>query len=358
MQAVGFLSVCLTGCAPQGPEEPAITTVSWGGSYARAFTEAAVFPFEDSAGVRVEVEDYNGGLAQIRAQVDAGDIYWDVVDMELSDSMQGCEEGLLERIDLSEFPLGVDGTPAVEDFADTEQGPCWAPTLFYSTVYAYNEELFPDEQPSTLEDFFDLERFPGRRGMRRVPIMNLEFALMADGVALEEVYGVLDTPDGLDRAFRKLDTIKEQVVWWEAGAQPPQMLADAEVVMSTAYNGRIFNAQVLEDQPFQIVWDGQVLDSGGLVIVSGTPRFETALRFVKAATAASTQAGIGSRISYSPGRRSAEPLISTHLTAEVEMAPHLPNAAQNTTRALRYSAEWWLNNRDELNERFSAWIAR
>ncbi len=36
---------------------------------------------------------------------------------------------------------------------------------------------------------------------------------------------------GVDRAFAKLDTIKDSVVWWEAGAQPPQLLADGEVVM-------------------------------------------------------------------------------------------------------------------------------
>ena len=112
-----------------------------------------------------------------------------------------------------------------------------------------------------MQDFFDLERFPGRRGMRRSPVANLEFALMGDGVPAEEVYAVLDTRAGVERAFRKLDTIKDEVVWWETGAQPPQMLADGEVLMSTAYNGRIFNAQVLEEQSFVIVWDGQVLDT-------------------------------------------------------------------------------------------------
>ena len=148
---------------------------------------------------------------------------------------------------------------------------CGVGTLFYSTIYAYNLKQFPGAKPSTIGDFFDLEKFPGRRGMRRTPHVNLEFALMADGVPLQRVYAVLDTQEGLDRAFRKLDSIKDHIVWWEAGAQPPQMLADGEVAMTTAYNGRIFNAQVLENQPFAIVWDGQLLDMGQMVIVSGTP---------------------------------------------------------------------------------------
>ena len=71
---------------------------------------------------------------------------------------------------------------------------------------------------------------------------------------------MLATPEGVDRAFAKLsEPSKEHVVWWEAGAQPPQLLADGEVAMTTAYNGRIFNAVAGEGKPFEIVWDGQIL---------------------------------------------------------------------------------------------------
>ena len=346
------------GCGPQSPEGPAITAVSWGGSYGRAYQGGIQVPFTDETGIRVDMEDYNGGLAQIRAQVDVGAVHWDVVDLEMADAMRGCDEGLLEPIDIDMLPPAPDGTPARDDFYPEMQGPCGAGMLFYSTVYAYNADLFPDEQPATMADFFDLERFPGRRGMRRVPQVNLEFALIADGVPLDEVYAVLRTPEGLDRAFEKLDTIADQVVWWEAGAQPPQMLADGEVVMSTAYNGRIFNAQVIEDQPFVIVWDGQLLDVGLTGIVAGTPRLEEALRYIAFASSAESQAAIGRRISYSPSRRSGAPLVTTHLETGVEMAPHMPASPGNVDRALRYDWQWWVDNQDELNERFSAWLAR
>ena len=188
-----------------------------------------------------------------------------MVSLEIADAVQACDEGLLEPIDIDALPPGYDGTPAAEDFVGETQTVCGAPFLYASTVIVYNEENIPGEKPATMADFFDLERFPGRRGMRR-PQANLEFALLAD------LYPTLSTPDGLDRAFRKLDTIKDEVIWWEAGAQPPQMLADGEVVMSTAYNGRIFNAQVLEGQPFVIIWDGQLLAFGQIGIVRGTPR--------------------------------------------------------------------------------------
>ena len=74
--------------------------------------------------------------------------------------------------------------------------------------------------------------FPGKRGLKKEPNVNLEWALLADGVPPEKVYEVLGTPQGLERAFKKLDTIKGSIVWWQAGAQAPQLLADGEPIRS------------------------------------------------------------------------------------------------------------------------------
>ncbi len=258
-----------------------LTVVSWGGSYEQASRKAILEPFSKDTGIEIRVEVYNGGLAQVRAQVETGKVYWDLIDLEMADAARGCDEGLLEYVDVGDLAPAPDGTPAAEDFFEGTVIECGAGLLFYSTIYAYNADSFPDDQPSTIDDFFDLDRFPGRRGMRRAPQVNLEFALLADGVPVEEVYDTLGTPAGISRAFRKLDTIKEDIVWWEAGAQPPQMLADREVVMSTAYNGRIFNAQVVEEQPFVVVWDGQMLDSSVLAIVADTPNLAAARKLVR-----------------------------------------------------------------------------
>ena len=349
-------ALCTAACGSDAPRS--ITAVSWGGSYGRAVNEGANIPFTQATGIGVEVEDYNGGLAQIRAQVDIGDIHWDVVDLEIADAVRGCDEGLLEPVDINSLPPGPDGIPAAEDFVAESQTECGIGVLYWSTVYAYNEDNIPGAKPTTMADFFDLEAFPGRRGMRRVPQVNLEFALIADGVPLNQVYATLDTPEGLDRAFAKLETIKDEVIWWEAGAQPPQMLADGEVMMTTAYNGRIFNAQVLENQPFVIVWDGQLLDVGQVGIVAGTPRLEEALRYVAFSTSAESLSRIARRISYSPTRKSSASLVTTHVVAGVDMEPHMPASPANAARALRYDWAWWVDHQDEMNERFSAWLAR
>ena len=335
-----------------------LTVVSWGGSYEQASRKAILDPFSKETGIDIRVDIYNGGLAQVRAQVETGKVYWDVIDLEMADAARGCDEGLLELVDVTDLAPAPDGTPAAEDFFEGTVIECGGGLLFYSTIYAYNADSFPGEKPSTIDDFFDLDRFPGRRGMRRAPHVNLEFALLADGVPVGEIYNTLGTPDGMSRAFRNLDTIKDDIVWWEAGAQPPQMLADREVVMSTAYNGRIFNAQVEEKQPFVVVWDGQVLDAGVLAIVADTPNLAAARKLVRYATQSEVEAAVGRYISYSPARHSGTKLISTHLETGVDMKPHMPTSPQNMTRVLYNDWEWWSDHADDVNERFSAWLAR
>ena len=347
----------VSGCGTD--ESRSVTAVSWGGSYGRAINEGVNIPFAEESSIGVVVEDYNGGLAQIRAQVEVGEIHWDLVDLEIAHAVRGCDEGLLERLDVNQLPPSPDGTPAAEDFLEGTMTDCGMGTFFWSMVYAYNEEnVLSKIKPSTMADFFDLDTFPGRRGMRRVPQMNIEFALIADGVPLDQVYSTMSTPEGLDRAFAKLDRIKEEVIWWEAGAQPPQMLADGEVIMSTAYNGRIFNAQVLEDQPFVIVWHGQLLSIGQMVIVAGTPRLDEALEYLKFASTPEAMSRVSNRISYSPARRSGASLVATHVTTGIEMEPHMPASPANAAHAVHYDWSWWADHQDEMNERFSAWLAQ
>ena len=182
-------------------------------------------------------------------------------------------------------------------------------------------------------------------------------ALAADGVASADIYDVLATDEGVDRAFAKLDTIKDMVVWWEAGAQPPQLLADGEVAMTTAYNGRIFNAVAGEGKSFEIVWDAQVLDVDMWAIIKGAPNAELAMDFLKFSTATEQLAAQASYIAYGPARKSSAPYVTTyHSNADLEMGPQMPTAAANLVTAIPNDFEFWADNADELNERFNAWL--
>ena len=231
-------------------------------------------------------------------------------------------------------------------------------SIVWSTIYAFDADKYSGLKPSNLNDFFDVKKFPGKRGLRKNAKVNLEWALMADGVSHNDVYKVLGTKAGQDRAFAKLSSIKNHVLWWEAGAQPPQMLADGEVVMTSAYNGRIFNAAVQEKKNFEIVWDKQLFDFDLFAIIKGTPRLNEAMRFVGFATATEQLAKQASWISYGPTRKSSIKLISTHATSGVKMMPHMPTAPNNFKTAVLANAEFWADNGDELNERFNSWLAK
>ena len=335
-----------------------VNVVSWGGSYAVSQVEAYHKPFTEKTGIKVISIDADNPATPIKAMVEANNVTVDVADVELADAVRLCDEGLLEVIDHSALPPAPDRTPATEDFVDGALfSECAVANIVWSTIFAYNTEKV-EGKPTTIADFFDTAKFPGKRGLRKDPTTLLEMALMADGVPAGEVYATLETPEGVDRAFAKLDTIKADVVWWEAGAQPPQLLADGEVVMSTAYNGRIFNAQVAENQPFEIVWDGQILDFDLFVIPKGAPNLEAAMEFVKFATDTQRLADQASWISYGPARKSSGPLVGLYNDGKTEMAPHMPTAAANLTNAVANNFEFWADRKVELTERFNAWLLK
>ncbi len=334
-----------------------VVVMSWGGAYGEAQTEAHVKPWSAASGVNATMVDSDNPAPAVKAMVEAGNVTIDVASLEYADAIRLCDEGMLEPIDIAVLPAGADGTPATDDFLPGAVTECAVSTDIWSNVFAYDTTKFP-EGPTTAADFFDLEKFPGKRGLKKGAKAVLEFALMADGVPAAEVYALLDTPEGVDRAFAKLDTIKSEVVWWEAGAQAPQLLADGEVAMTTAYNGRIFAAAINENKPFQIVWDAQVYENEMYAIPKGAPNKDQALEFIKYATSTEGLRAQAQHISYGPARKSsfAEPIIFKDGTTV--MAPHLPTAPENLGNALETSADFWVDHDAELNERFQAWLAQ
>jgi putative spermidine/putrescine transport system substrate-binding protein len=304
-----------------------------------------------------EVTVMSWGGAYTKSQVEAGNVSIDVADVEFSDAVRLCDEGLLEIIDHSMLPDAPDGTPASEDFIEGGLQDCAVASIVWSTVVAYNSENV-EGSPDSIDAFFNTEEFPGKRGLRKTAKATLEMALMADGVPAAEVYDILETDEGIDRAFAKLDTIKDDIVWWEAGAQPPQLLADGEVVMSTAYNGRIFNAAVGEGQPLEIVWDGQILDFDLFVVPRGAPNKDAAMQFITFSTDTQRLADQASWISYGPARKSSGEMVGKFMDGETEMAPHMPTAEKNLENALVNNFEFWVDMDAELNERFNAWLAQ
>ena len=174
---------------------------------------------------------------------------------------------------------------------------------------------------------------------------------MADGVPANKVYETLSTPEGVDRAFKKLNTIKKDVVWWEAGAQPPQLLASGEVVMTTAWNGRIYNANKQEGRHFKIVWDGQLQDFDLWAIPKGAKNLQASYDFIAFASDPTVMANQSKYISYGPTVKAAIPHIAPDVLKD------LPTAPENSSNPLVANAEFWGDNGEQLRKRFNDWLA-
>ncbi len=332
-----------------------VVVLSWGGAYGKSQTEAYLKPYTEQTGIKTTMVDTDNPATPVKAMVEANNVTVDVVDLEYADAVRLCDEGLLEPMDASILTPAPDGTSAADDFLPGAVTDCFVATIVFSTMYAYDTTKFP-EGPTTIADFFDLEKFPGKRGLRKGAKVNLEMALMADGVAAADVYATLATDEGVDRAFKMLDKIKADTVWWEAGAQPPQLLADGEVALTTSYNGRIFAAAVSEGKPFGSVFDGQVYEYDGFAIPKGAKNMEEAKKFLTFATSTQALADQAKYISYGPARKSSGPLVGLFEDGKTEMAPYMPTSAANLTNALASNFEFWADHNTQLNERFNSWL--
>ena len=278
LTAVGGISFAASHSEMEACEDCAndMTLVSWGGAYQASQTKAYAEPYmEMFPEVSVAWDESSAeAVAKLRAMNEAGNVTWDLVDVVASDAIRLCDEGLAMEIDPDEdLAAAPDGTSAEDDFGDLLVSDCFIPQIVYSTTFGYRTDLVPDgvEPPSDICSVFDLETYPGKRSLEKRPINNMEWALLCDGVAKEDVYDVLETDEGQEQALAKLDTIKDQVVWWSAGADTPQLLADGEVFMGSTYNGRLFSVIEEQDQPVAMMWDAQVFDLDGWIIPEGLP---------------------------------------------------------------------------------------
>ncbi len=320
-----------------------LTVVNFGGANGAAQKKAYIEPFEKSGGAKVTMVEYNGEQAKIKAMVEAKKVTWDVVEVESPDLSRGCDEGLFEKMDWAKI-----GNKA--DFQKAAVHECGVGTFVWSTVMAYDGDKLKTA-PTTWADFWDVKKFPGKRGMRKGARYNLEFALMADGVKPADVYKVLATKAGAERAFKKMTELKPHIQWWEAGAQPPQFLVAGDVAMTTAYNGRIDAAQ-REGKNLKITWTGGIYDLDYWVMPKGTPNKEAALKFIAFASSPDAQAEYAKNISYGPTNNKA----LTKLDAKV--LGQLPTSAANSKNALQFNVAFWADQGEALEKRFSAWAAQ
>jgi putative spermidine/putrescine transport system substrate-binding protein len=336
-----FAAILLLGTSSAAQAEDVLNVMSYGGNYQKS-QEVYFNGFTKETGVKVAVESADEAWPKVNAMVEAGNITWDVVQGETSTIIQNCDNGNLEPFDWSLLDKSAFVPIAVQK--------CGVGTIISSSIIAFNADKFPSDPPKSVADFWNVEKYPGKRGMRKKAITTLEFALLADGVATADVYNVLRTEEGVTRAFKKLDAIKSNIVWWESSSSAPQLLGSGEVSMSTGWNGRITAAKKTEGKNFIIIWDGQIYDGDFFAVVKGSPHKDLAQKFIALASQPEFQAKQIEQITYGPTVKKTLELLPAEALSD------LPTAEANLKSALPSDAQFWAENGEALETRFIAWL--
>lgn len=344
-------TLCLSSLSTHADQQ-SLTIATWGGSYESAQQKALFDPFEAATGIQINTQYYNGELAILK-----GDLVPDIIDMTMDDALLACEQNLVQRLELSKILApSPDGLKPEKDFIAGALLPCGVAHMSYSTLIAYDDRAFTGEKPQTIADFFDVKRFPGKRALRKQPSAVLEWALMTEGVPINQIYDLLSTDRGMRLAFRRLDSIRDHIIWWEELKEPAALLKSGQVVMSSGFNGRFFDAQTHGDT-ITMIWDGQIVDWDVWVVPLKTGQTNNSInKFLRYATQSEKMAHLAEHIPYGPSRLSALKRIGLHPQNKISMRDHLPTAPHHLDRALFRDANWYARTLALRKNRFWEWI--
>jgi putative spermidine/putrescine transport system substrate-binding protein len=323
------------------------TVVGWGGAAQDRQRSIYFEPFAAQEKTSFKEDTYLGGWGQFQAMQDSGVTAWDVVQVETSEMVRGCEEGVFAELDWSK--IGDKKT-----FLPDAVSPCGVGTIVWSVLFGYNADRLKGNEPTKMADFWNTKRWPGKRGMRQGPKLNLEIALMADGVPPDDVYKVLSADEGVNRAFAKLDKIKPLVQWWKAGAQAPEWLAAGDVELSIAYSGRISAAQK-KGINLKPIWDNTVYAIDSWVILSKSEHAQLSHRFIAFASDPGRQAESAKTLPYGPTRVESAAMLSSEVIASIPAGPNLKTGLFGGSAEAN---EFWVDKQEELTERWNAWVAK
>lgn len=332
-----------------------LNVATWGGAYEQSQEIAYFEPFAKETGTSVATQVYDGSLAKIKEMIGNESSPVDVVDVSSAALGALCSDGLLETIETSSLGAAPSGESAEQDFLAGGLSSCGVASVAWSTAIAFDRQAFPKAQPTQISDLLDLKRFPGKRALPNGPRYTLELALLADGVDPANVYTTLGTPEGVDRAFKALDKIKNDTYWWDSAQEPISWLLEKKAVMAAGYSGRIFRAAVGDSRRFGVIWDGQVYDLDLWAIPKGAKNKDGAKRFIAFASDPARLAAQAELIAYGPMRKSALQLVGKHPVINVEMKEFLPTSPDNFKKALKFDDAWWSAHGEELTKRFQEW---
>ncbi|MFT5259936.1 MAG: putative spermidine/putrescine transport system substrate-binding protein [Saprospiraceae bacterium] len=334
-------SIAVAGSATAA--EP-ITVVSWGGTYGAAQDAALFTDASKNSGIEI-IRESGASMSKTCLQVESNSVTWDLVVTGSGGAASAGAKGCLEKIDYSV----VD----VSDFIPATYNDYCVGSDVFATVMSWNTDKYGEPgtegAPNSWADFWDVEKFPGTRAYRANNVDGaLEPALMADGVPADQVYEVLSTKAGVERAINKIRELKPHIaVFWGSGAQQAQLMKDAEVDMSTGWNGRFDNA-AKDGAKVGYTFNQALLDYDCFAMPKGAPNKDTAMKFLAEVSKAEYQANLPFHITYGPTNKKAYEVT----TASAELLESLPSHPNNVPLMLPVSLDWYAEHRTEALEMY------
>ncbi len=314
-----------------------MTFVSYGGIYQDGQTKS-LDDFVQKSGVTL-LSDGPTELAKIQAQVEAGNVMWDVVDT--GDYMPFVHCGTLfqkldfTKIDTSKIPAG-------------QVGECSVPAMNYGVMFLYNKDIYKDNPPQSWADFFDVEKFPGTRGIPGYADPEgymVELGLLNDGVAKDQLF-----PADIDRGLNKWRSIRDNLILWTTGAESQQMMEAGEADMVMVWSGR-GKAALENGANYEPVWQDWIVVKDQMTIPVGVKDTDAAHALINAYLGKRAQEIMAEETSYSPINVDAQPKVD-ELTAAF-----MTNTPEKQAMAYNHNIEYWVKNYDTLSEKWAEFVA-
>ncbi|WP_269502190.1 ABC transporter substrate-binding protein [Burkholderia sp. IMCC1007] len=321
-----------------------VVRASGGGTFGEALRRICDEPFTKATGIVIQPANTDDSTAEIRAQMLTRNVIWDISNTSADTIFAAAKNGWLEKLDWSK----IDPDNKLPALARNPYGV--GINSYSETMVVRTDKLPPGKTMGSWADFWDLKTFPGPRSLHDTPVKNLEFALIADGVAPADVYKTLATKEGVDRALKKMDQIKPSIaVWWTSGQQPLQLLASGEVYYATAWNGRVPPLQK-EGVPVRIVWNGGALMVGFHSILKGAKHTDGAYRWLKWCwTDPQRGADMTKALPY-PGFA---PGLMERLPKNLQS--ELPTYPDNLKVQFQFNGEFWADNLPRIQRAWDRW---
>jgi putative spermidine/putrescine transport system substrate-binding protein len=334
--AVALLSACFSAALARD-----LTVVTRDAVTQDAVGRVIAAPFTAATAIPVQLQHWDGGPDQLHNELKAPDGGSDLIEVDADELATGCGDGLFEKLDWS----AIGGK---DHYLSQGVSDCGVGAALTTLVLAWDRDKFP--AAPNWPDFWDVAKYPGKRGLYKGVRGNLEFALIADGVSPPDVYKVLATTDGVERAFRKLDQLKPYIVWWQTGAEAAHILSSGDVLLTTAPSGRIVMASRVDHRNFGVQWNAGLYQVKSWAVVKGSANLRQAQQFLYFAGMPAVEARLFETAAIAGLAKGANEGLAP------DMQALSPTAPANLNAAVRLDTAFWHDNLAKLRQRFDTWI--